>query len=188
MSESDDVWDDLSDLVEGAAAAAQSIARSAFEAFPDQRFYAFVLSNHDELDSLGFHMNSLESLEKITAGTGPEMADYYRWYWGEWRDFEYWGDQSGFDPVNDAIRRKVDATIEDYVIPKAAGAAVEALMLQTLKKLDADGLFGEGNLRSERLLYIGFYNSGRTINERSPELLNPPAVWEAHKASFNAWL
>lgn len=165
-------------------------ARAAFdelrEEHPDETFFAFVLSTHDDASAVGASANSEEALEAVRkkrrVRSGSRLEEALRWSPVEWKH-ELVGN-AAFERANGAIAKQYER-LEEKDFP-AFAEHVRSSMQEALALLDGDGYWGKGRARGKVTLFITIYDSASTeeVEDDSARALNPPAVYRRFKMRY----
>lgn len=184
----DSHWD-FEELISLSCELIVDIYTKALNKNPDHQFYSCVLTTYDGVEGLGFHMNSKENYEACLRGAGTyenlERAErhkefeYYKWFWGEWGDFEFIGDQTGFSKTDQWLREHL-RTVGDNQFTAFRSQVFDA-MIAILKRLDNQGLFGTSADRENMFVYAGVYDSDELVL-RSARALNSESNWHKNGA------
>ena len=166
---------------------AEVIAKSAEAAFskiieenPEHEFYAFALTTNSDADYVNGSVNSHQNREKIIkdAGeNGDKYKDYYTWFPGVWKDFEFVYPDL-FNPVNDILRKYHNELLDDGFIEYRDD--VFESMIKALKILNDKGFWGQDEKRSSVTVFMTIYDCYLTeeYEEKSARLLNPKETFE----------
>jgi len=171
----------------------QSLYLEAKDSNPNDPIYALVITMYDDANSIGLSLNTESNHLKIIDDANLTMKEntsyYYKWYWGEWRDFEYIGDQSVLDAISSTLgsleakyfnERKSDESELGGEWFNSYKMDLVTSLENSLMHLDETGLFGTGDAREEITLYVGIYDSflSEKIMKSSARKLNSQAIAE----------
>lgn len=174
---------DFEALIDIAMPALREIILAAQSALGDERIYAVVLTTYGCNEGLGLHINTEENLERILDDAeisqsirDTPLSEIYngtRWYWGEWGDYEYIGNQ---DVLNAAYDWMVKHSDEARNFERFQ-SQIHQTMIEILRRLDAEGLFGQGAKREAILCFAGVYDDCERIIYRSAKAANSDETW-----------
>lgn len=148
---------------------------------PDEHFYAFALYTDSDAMTVVPAANSEEGLQRVRkqmAVGDDERAPEFRWATGEW---VYESAEAGsFNPL---CKKLADAVLSPG-FPAAKFVhffdELQRDMIEALRLLDQEGLFGVGAERERITLFITVSDDNRAeeLENVSAKLLNPPAVFD----------
>jgi hypothetical protein len=172
----------LADDVKSAALAA---VRDLLAARSDETFYAFALYTSDDASSISLAANSEEGLARVKAKyaqSGRVEESYLRWSTSEWAYEDAGVDH--FFAINQVLREAAYGDVHGRKFEpfETFQTWVLEIMVQTLRSLDSEGVFGRGKDRYQITLMCAMTDadaSGEDYNEQSVRQLNPPLVVEA---------
>lgn len=194
---------DFDVLREAVLRAARNTFLKAKAAHADETFFAFVLTTYGTGSLGGCSANTIENHCRIWdrarthADARPQDEHYYKWYCGEWGDYEFIGEQSlsFLEPsrlyhqaletlrglLRDQRRDESEAwgCCEDYPLHEA--------LFEALHQLDVEGVFGVGDARHNTLVYMTEYDGRDEVERWSIERLNPDAPPHL-KQEATSWL
>ena len=154
------------ELVEAVTVATRAAATELFQEYPDDHFNYFSLTTPGEGLSPTITAWSNEALDQAVedAGDDPSARPELKWSYAD-SPFYGYGDQHF-----DGVRRLFDALDG----AKANERKMDA-MVQALKRLDQEGVFGRGPKRDGMVLNVEYMPPDHSNVERA-RLLNPPAA------------
>ncbi len=168
-------------------------ARSAFtniqQQHPDEHFYAFSLIHEPLWEGIYLASNTEEALLRCAERyhqypdylhmSVVELVTQLRWSSGDWEYID--ATNTYFAEVNDwlikhLLRKWIYESHNEEVEDKRDASVIEVCR-NTLRQLDAEGIFGIGEAREKVTLNIMMGDQDRSWLEHG-RLLNPPAVYE----------
>jgi len=183
---------DFGELIEISLPALKSMYRSALDIVGLEAIYAVVLTTYSSNEGFGLHVNTEESLEHIlnTANISAQTRsnpisptlNYYRWYWGEWGDYEFIGDHDLLNPVFDWLTTYTEQA-ENFGDFKDK---VHQSMITILQRLDDDNLFGVSTNRDNILVYAGVYDDCEKLIFKSAQSINSSENWVKNQPLLKA--
>lgn len=163
------------------------IAAAARQSFSDllarhggETFYAFALYTDEDCITVAPAANSLEQHQATLAMLDkPDRQEraYYQWASPEWA-YEAWASEP-FHPISSQLRAACAAVSGDATAFVAFKAQVRQAMIEALKRLDAEELFGRHRQGpSSAVLFITAPDCEDTeaMEDHSARLLNRPEV------------
>ncbi|KML47440.1 hypothetical protein VL15_32185 [Burkholderia cepacia] len=173
--------DDFSDFQREIADAARATFKALRALHPDEQFYAFALYTDSGAMTVVPAANSVEGLSRIRAQQAIADDDRDPWYtWG----FSEWAYAAAeASPFNAICGKLADAVLS----PRFARSRfaefsrqLHADMIEALRLLDRDGLFGTGEARAAITLFVSISDddAAEALENESAKALNPPAVVE----------
>lgn len=149
---------------------------------PGERFYAFGIYTTDLADYLSVTASTEEGLSEVSQRYATERgsdaaAQRVALRWSP-ADSPLHVEGQGLLAASDHLRRQGPAPSDDTPEADEAVALIFDAAIQSLRQLDADGVFGEGPERSR--LVLGIWKGDQSDEERIEfaSLLNPRAVAE----------
>lgn len=162
------------------ADAARTTYRALLAAHPDERFYAFALYTDSGAMTVVPAANSEEGLERsrkqLNRGDDqPAPA------WLIWRTAEWAYEAAEADSFNALCKRLADTVIGPAVPDAEFGEFFRTLqldMIEALRILDQEGLFGTGEAREKITLFVSISDEegADALESESAKMLNPPVV------------
>jgi hypothetical protein len=149
---------------------------------PGERFYAFGIYTTDLADYLSVTASTEEGLSEVSQRYATEQGSdpaaqrvALRWSPG---DSPLHAEGQGLLAASDRLRREGPAPSDDTPEADEAAALIFDAAIQSLRQLDAEGVFGEGMERAR--LVLGLWKGDQSDEERIEfaSLLNPRAVAE----------
>lgn len=174
-----DILDNLAERIYEALKAAFS---EVIREHPSESFYTFAVFTDDSLQFLSAAANTEEALTATVkqyretvdlqyGGTSTQAG--MRWSYGDWGYFANFGEEY-FAEINEALIANIDSPEEEY---KGRIDSLWDAVLSGFQRLEKDGLFGTGLVRSKvTLLVVGDLPS--KLVESWVSALNPPEVAE----------
>lgn len=164
------------DLIEHIAQATASVFSALKSEHPNEHFYAFALYTDSSAMSVLAAGNSEQALEDILKNAddrSPESDAYYRWASSEWAYEAFHGAE--FKGVSKTVRESPDRS--NFSKFKAD---VHAAMIEALRKVDADGVFGTGADRENIIIFVTITDddNAEQLENDSAKLLNSPAAYQ----------
>lgn len=152
-------------------------------AYPEERFYAYALYTDDGVAGISPAANSEEGLAAKIAEYGDDAEPtYLRWTTSEWA---YEG--IGWERTETTYHAitKMGQAADDF---GAFHGGVLTLMQDVLADLDAEGLFGHGEVRETVTLLCSITDSddAAEYERRTVRALNSPAVVERYEADWTS--
>ncbi|QRR07156.1 DUF4303 domain-containing protein [Burkholderia sp. MS455] len=168
---------DFSDFQREIADAARATFKALRALHPDEHFYAFALYTDSGAMTVVPAANSVEGLSRVRAQQA--VADPDPWYvWGcpEWA---YAAAEAS--PFNVICGKLADEVLSPtFVRSRFAefSRQLHADMIEALRLLDRDGLFGTGEAREAITLFVSISDddAAEALENESAKALNPPAV------------
>ncbi|MBA9898855.1 DUF4303 domain-containing protein [Burkholderia cepacia] len=163
------------------ADAARVTYRALIAAHPYEHFYAFALYTDSGAMTVVPAANSDEGLKRIRERmevADDEKAPEFTWATAEWA-YES-AEADSFNP----LCKKLADTVLGSTIPEtrfdAFFKALQRDMIEALRQLDQEGLFGTGAEREKITLFVTISddNGAEELENRSAKILNPPAVFD----------
>ncbi|MBN3724791.1 DUF4303 domain-containing protein [Burkholderia sp. Ac-20379] len=164
------------------ADAARTTYRALLAAHPDETFYTFALYTDSGAMTVVSSANSEEGLERarqqFNRGRDPHAPAPA---WLIWSTAE-WAYEAAEASAFNALSKRLADTVIGPAVPEAEfGAFFRALqldMIEALRLLDQEGLFGTGAAREKFTLFISISDDdgADALESESATMLNPPAV------------
>lgn len=170
------------------ANAARATYRALRAAHPDERFYAFALYTDSGAMTVVPSANSEEGLARSRQQSDPgddrTAPAWLRWGTAEWA-YEA-AEAQAFNPL---CKRLAGAVMSPAVPEAEFGAFFKALqrdMIEALRLLDREGLFGAGEAREAITLFVSISDDdgADALENESATALNPPAVAQRFIARY----
>lgn len=168
--------------------AARTVFQRAKADHAHETFFAYVLSTYGSGALGGCAVNTIENHRRVwdkalaQSYTRIEEEPHYKWFCGEWQEFEFVGDQFEFDAVYPLFNKAME-TLEALLEQRGRDGAdiygvweehpVYIALADALAQLDREGLFGSGETRRNTLVYVAQYDGEPGIERWSIERLNP---------------
>ncbi|UKD17086.1 DUF4303 domain-containing protein [Burkholderia aenigmatica] len=155
--------------------------RALLAAHPDEHFYAFALYTDSGAMTVVPAANSDEGLKRVRERMeigDDEKAPEFTWATGEWA-YEA-AEADSFNPLCE----KLADTVLGPNIPEAKFGEffrdLQRDMIEALRLLDQEGLFGTGAEREKITLFVTISddNGAEALENESARILNPPAVFD----------
>lgn len=170
---------DFSDFQREIADAARATFKALRALHPDEHFYAFALYTDSGAMTVVPAANSVEGLSRVRAQQAVADDDPDPWYvWGcpEWA---YAAAEAS--PFNAICGKLADEVLSPtFVRSRFAefSRQLHADMIEALRLLDRDGLFGTGEAREAITLFVSISDddAAEALENESAKALNPPAV------------
>lgn len=185
---------DFEELIDLTLPGLKSAYTAAMEIIGAEKVYAVVLTTYSSCEGFGLHLNTEENFqrildqadisEKTRANSMSSDLNYYRWYWGEWGPYEYIGDQEELTPAYAWLTEK-RSKVKNFAPFKKS---VHQTMIELLKRLDADGIFGTEEERETILCYAGVYDDDEDIIFQSAKTVNSQKNWQKWEPFLKAGL
>ncbi len=161
--------------------AARETYRALLAKHPDERFYAFALYTDSGAMTVVPSANSEEGLQRVRKQMeigDEESAPEFTWSTGEWAY-----ESAEADAFNPLCKRLADAVLSPSFPAAKFGQFFNELqrdMIEALKWLDQEGLFGIGAERERVTLFVTISDDSRAeeLENASAKVLNPPAVFD----------
>lgn len=161
--------------------AARGTYRALLAKHPDEHFYAFALYTDSGAMTVVPAANSEEGLQRVRkrmAVGKEEVAPEFTWATGEW---VY--ESAEADSFNALSKRLADAVLSPSFPAAEFGHFFHELqrdMIEALRMLDQEGLFGIGAERERITLFVTISDDSRAeeLENASAKVLNPPAVFD----------
>ncbi|RQU04049.1 DUF4303 domain-containing protein [Burkholderia cepacia] len=163
------------------ADAARVTYRALLAAHPGEHFYAFALYTDSGAMTVVSAANSEEGLmrirEQMEVGD-DEDAPEFTWATGEWA-YEA-AESDSFNP----LCKKLADTVLGPNFPEANFGqffkSLQSDMIEALRLLDQEGLFGTGAEREKITLFVTISddNGAEELENESAKILNPPTVFD----------
>ncbi|MBN3822062.1 DUF4303 domain-containing protein [Burkholderia sp. Ac-20384] len=169
------------DFANEIADAARATYRALLAAHPDEHFYAFALYTDSGAMTVVPAANSDEGLKRIRKRMevgDDEKAPEFTWATGEWAY-----ESAEADSFNPLCERLADTVLGPNVPEAMFDAFFKKLqrdMIDALRQLDREGLFGIGAEREKITLFVTISddNGAAALEHESAKVLNPPAVFD----------
>lgn len=158
------------------------------ESNSDQSFYAFALFTDDSLQFLHPVANTEEGLAATVRRYKETVDPKYgcastqagmRWSYGDWKFFPDVGG-GHFDEINRALQSNFGSRINGQIGEEEFNEQIQLLwgsVLHAFRRLDLDGFFGTGSIRSRlTLMFVG--HLPEEIFNHCLSRLNPTEVVE----------
>ncbi|MDR6500760.1 hypothetical protein J2785_003930 [Burkholderia ambifaria] len=170
---------DFSDFQREIADAARATFKALRALHPDEHFYAFALYTDSGAMTVVPAANSVEGLSRVRAQQAVADDDpdpQYVWGFSEWA---YAAAEAS--PFNVICGKLADEVLSPtFVRSRFAefSRQLHADMIEALRLLDRDGLFGTGEARESITLFISISDddAAEALENESAKALNPPAV------------
>ncbi|WP_420212403.1 DUF4303 domain-containing protein [Burkholderia aenigmatica] len=155
--------------------------RALLAAHPDEHFYAFALYTDSGAMTVVPAANSEEGLKRVRERMevgDDEKAPEFTWATGEWA-YES-AEADSFNPLCERLAE----TVLGPEIPEAKFGEffrdLQRDMIEALRMLDQEGLFGTGAAREKITLFVTISddNGAEALENESARILNPPAVFD----------
>jgi hypothetical protein len=161
--------------------AARETYRALLAKHPGEHFYAFALYTDSGAMTVVPAANTEEGLQRVRkqmAVGDEERAPEFRWATGEW---VYEAAEAG--PFHPLCKRLAGAVLGSDSPATEFGHFFHELqrdMIEALRLLDQEGLFGVGAERERITLFVTISddNGAEELENISAKLLNPPAVFD----------
>lgn len=169
------------DFVQDIRDAARETYRALLAKHPGEHFYAFALYTDSGAMTVVPAANSAEGLQRVRRKMGvrdEESAPEFTWATGEWV-YES-AEARMFTPL---CKRLADAVLSVRFPESTFGRFFDELqrdMIEALRMLDQEGLFGVGAERERITLFVTISDDDRAeeLENASAKVLNPPAVFD----------
>ncbi|HDR9482201.1 hypothetical protein BLA13014_07234 [Burkholderia aenigmatica] len=163
------------------ADAASVTYRALLAAHPDEHFYAFALYTDSGAMTVVPAANSEEGLKRVRERMeigDDEKAPEFTWATGEWAY-----ESAEADSFNPLCERLADTVLGPEIPEAKFGEFFRDLqrdMIEALRLLDQEGLFGTGAAREKITLFVTISddNGAEALENESAKILNPPAVFD----------
>lgn len=186
---------DPAQLAERVYVAAKAVFTELLRSKPLESFYVFGLWTDDSLQYLYPMANSEEGLTEQVKYYQETVDPKYgvtsshaslRWSYGDWR-YSNCDEGGHFDDINEQLSKFFDLMVDTE---EDEGASDDTFMNEInvlinaiasgMKKLDVEGIFGEGHARDKvTLMVVG--DLAPEFIEASVKALNPPTVVERYQ-------
>ncbi|MBN3832225.1 DUF4303 domain-containing protein [Burkholderia sp. Ac-20344] len=173
---------DFSDFQRDIADAARATFRALRALHPDEHFYAFALYTDSSAMTVVPAANTTEGLARIRAQQAVADNDPAPWFaWG----FSEWAYASAeASPFNALCGKLADEVLSpQFAMSRFAefSRQLHADMIEALRLLDREGLFGTGDERAAITLFVSISDdaAAEALENESVKALNPPAVADA---------
>lgn len=162
------------------ADAARTAYRALLAAHPGERFYAFALYTDSGAMTVVPSANSEEGLERsrmrLDRGSDQPAPAWLIWGTAEWAY-----EAAEADSFNALSKRLADTVNGPSVSDAQFGGFFRSLqldMIEALRLLDREGLFGTGEAREAMTLFVSISDDdgANALENESATILNPPAV------------
>ena len=169
------------DFAREIADAARVTYRALLAAHPDEHFYAFALYTDSGSMTVVPAANTEEGLKRVREQMeidDDEDAPEFTWATGEWA---YEAAES--DSFNPLCKRLAD-TVLGPNFPEAKFHVffedLQSDMIEALRLLDQEGLFGTGAEREKITLFVTISDDDGSVDleNKSAKVLNPPSVFD----------
>ncbi|WP_174915967.1 DUF4303 domain-containing protein [Burkholderia lata] len=166
----------IQDLIAHIAQATTSVFSALKNEHPDEDFYAFALYTDNSAMSVVAAGNSEQALEEVLKNAderSPEQDAYYRWASSEWLYEAFHG--SEFKGVSKTVRESADrSNFRKFKVD------VHAAMIEALRTVDVDGLFGTGLDREKIIVFVTITDddNAEQFENDSAKQLNSPAAYQ----------
>ncbi|AIO35848.1 hypothetical protein DM39_4674 [Burkholderia cenocepacia] len=169
------------DFAREIADAARVTYRALLAAHPDEHFYAFALYTDSGAMTIVPAANTEEGLKRVREQMeigDDEGAPEFTWATGEW---VYEAVES--DSFNPLCKRLADTVLAPS-FPEAKFDVfiedVQSDMIEALRLLDQEGLFGTGAEREKITLFVTISDDDGSVDleNKSAKVLNPSSVFE----------
>jgi hypothetical protein len=173
---------DFSDFQRDIAEAARATFKALRALHPDEHFYAFALYTDSGAMTVVPAANSIEGLRRIRARQAIADDDPAPWY--TWSSAEWAYEAAEASPFNAICGRLADEVLSPQFVQSRFAEfsrQLRADMIEALRLLDRDGLFGTGDERAAITLFVSISDddAAEALENESAKALNPPAVAEA---------
>ncbi|WP_322090134.1 DUF4303 domain-containing protein [Burkholderia cenocepacia] len=163
------------------ADAARVTYRALLAAHPDEHFYAFALYTDSGAMTVVPAANTEEGLKRVREQMeigDDEDAPEFTWATGEWA-YEA-AESDSFNP----LCKKLADTVLGSNFPEAKFDVffeeLQSDMIEALRLLDQEGLFGTGAEREKITLFVTISDDDGSVDleNKSAKELNPPPVFD----------
>ncbi|MCA7950738.1 DUF4303 domain-containing protein [Burkholderia seminalis] len=173
---------DFSDFQRDIADAARATFKALRALHPDEHFYAFALYTDSGAMTVVPAANSVEALRRIRAQRA--IADDDPAPWCTWGSAEWAYEAAEASPFNAICGRLADEVLSPRFVQSRFAAFSRQLqtdMIEALRLLDREGLFGTGEDRAAITLFVSISDddAAEALENASAKALNPPAVADA---------
>ncbi|WP_176045598.1 DUF4303 domain-containing protein [Burkholderia sp. BCC1644] len=178
---------DFSDFQRDIADAARATFKALRALHPDEHFYAFALYTDSGAMTVVPAANSIEGLSRIRAQRAIADDDPAPWY--AWGSAEWAYEAAEASPFNAICGRLADEVLSPQFVPSRFAEfsrQLQADMIEALRLLDREGLFGTGEERAAITLFVSISDddAARALENASAKTLNPPVVADAFLRRF----
>ncbi|MCA8019809.1 DUF4303 domain-containing protein [Burkholderia metallica] len=178
----EDVMSDFSDFQREIADAARATFRALRALHTDEHFYAFALYTDSGAMTVVPAANSVEGLRRMR--TQQAIADDDPAPWCTWGFAEWAYAAAEASPFNALCGKLADEVLSPQFVQSRFAEFSRQLhtdMIEALRLLDRDGLFGTGEARAAITLFVSISDddAADALENESAKALNPPAVADA---------
>lgn len=169
------------DFAREIADAARVTYRALLAAHPDEHFYAFALYTDSGAMTVVPAANTEEGLKRVREQMeigDDEDAPEFTWATGEWA-YEA-AESDSFDPLCKKLADNVLGPKFDEAKFAAYFKELQRDMIEALRLLDEEGLFGKGEERDKITLFVTISDDDEAVplENESAKVLNPATVFD----------